>query len=714
MTRCFACFLFFFFISHCPASLTVDLREPTYSEGILTTEKGGVVTGLDLRIQARKIVYTRKKVDEEMVLTIEAEGDLIVEFGDYLFIGRKIFYDIQKRKGILYDGHTAFPPWYFGGSEIYLCTDGSYVIHNGYATTSETDHKHWQIEAEFTRLSSDRYLSARNVQFRFFSLPLFWLPSFRINLDSILDSPFRYTLRFGGSQGPRIGLRYEIFSWNRWKAHLQLDWRQRRGLGGGLEIRYHSPDHYNYFHSINYVAKDTTRFNQKGLTRYRFFGHFCKQFDNNRSFIRLSYDKLSDKEMATDYRDKGLRLSTAKRTQLEVRKQGWNWILNFLARVRVNDFQTVKQELPTLSGRLKPMEIGSTGIITDSLFKTSYLELEYNEMNQKKQDNKEQQRTHDYNSPRYELRNRLYRPLHFGQFIVTPEISGLAIYYGNNQNHFDRWMTMGLFELEATTNLHRFYRSCKHVATPYLRYYYYTHPSTSPKDHFIFDIDDGWYRLNMLRFGIDNHLYTKTSDGCVCRKLSLDLFAYAFFDTETLPQTIPWAYARIVYYATARLKTCLDTAWDIQRNMLDHFNYRVEWTINTNAALALEYRHRSPFDWRKVDHTNFILDSFRDPSSLRATSLSDRRDSLRLHVFYRFHPRWAVDIHSRNGWNRMTQPSYTEFQIDLLGTFQSAWHFKLSYRHRVNEDRFFFNFSIGLRRPHTSSYTECRIPCLDF
>ncbi|MFQ5728733.1 MAG: hypothetical protein ACE5GN_00010 [Waddliaceae bacterium] len=684
--------------------LTVDLREPTYSEGVLTTEKGGVITGPNLRIQARKILYTRKKVEGRQLIYLEAEGDLILEYGEYIFVGRKLEYDFKENKGVLYNGRTEVGPWFFGGEEIHLNPNGSYTLHHGFATTSENYKTGWQIESEKACLKGNHFLTAHNVKFRYISLPLFWMPSLRMNLDSIFNSPFRYTIRWGGTQGPRVGMTYEIFSWKRWKTFLRLDYREKRGLGGGLEMEYKSPDHKEFFRSVNYIAEDTTRYDRKERNRYRFQGTYSNLLDCDRTSIHLTYDKLSDKEMATDYSDKGLHLDTAKRTQLNIRRKESDWILNLLARFRANNFQTVKQELPTISGTFRPFEIGSTGIISDNHFKLSYLELEYT-------DNRPN--VHDYNSPRYELAHKLYRPFRLGPLNLTPEFGGIAIYYGNNPDKFERWTTIALFEMEANTDLYRFYGNCKHVLSPYVRYQLYTHPTTSPDDHFIFDINDGLYRLNSLQLGLHNNLYTKNCNACIYRKLYTDVYTYAFFDTDSIPIIVPKVYTKIVYNLSPSIRTTIHSAWDFYKNMLDHLNYRLEWTLNSDIAIAAEYRHRSPFDWRKVDHTDFILDSFRNIKELRKSSLSDRRDTVLLHFFYRFHPNWAFSVQSRNGWNRIEEPSYHEYQVDLLGDFRSTWHARFSYRHKEDDDRFSVNFSIGLNRPDTSS-PACLVPCIEF
>ena len=108
------------------------------------------------------------------------------------------------------------------------------------------------------------------------------------------------------------------------------------------------------------------------------------------------------------------------------------------------------------------------------------------------------------------------------------------------------------------------------------------------------------------------------------------------------------------------------TGWDFIHNELDHYNVRTEWTYSPNFALAVEYRHRSPYDWRKADHTNFILDSYRSIQELRDSQLSDRRDTLLLHMFYRFHPSWALEFTVAQRMEPHPGTVYNEFEIDLL------------------------------------------------
>ncbi len=671
--------------------ITVDLREPLYTDGILSTDKGGVITASDIRIQALHLCYTRKVVDQKSIWTIEAEGDLIVEFGEYIFVGKKLFYDFQAKEGIIEYGKTAIEPWFFGGERLELRPDGSYLIYNGYVTTSERDQPDWGIYAQVVRIEKERDLRAQHISLKIFNYNVLWVPALRVNLDSIFDNPIRYRFRWGGHQGPRFGLTYEIFSWERWKTFIRFDYRLTRGPGGGIETSYHSQDNKTEFQSIFYLAKDSSILHPHEKARFRFEGAFRKLMDEDKTSILLTYDKISDKDMPSYYYDRDFDFDTAERTQLRIRRQEENWIGNFYTRVRINSFQTVKQELPTLEANFKPFELQRTGMIFENWASASYLNFEYSKF---------LLHVRNYSSSRFQYFPTLYRPLVLGRFgTLTPEIGMISIFYGDSPTGESQWVVLGKTGIDLRSQLYRYYGSLKHIIEPYVFYRYYSSPTSSPHQHDIFDITDGWTRLNYLSFGIHNAFYTKQNNACVARMLSADLYAFAFFDMHKIRQTIPRVYGQLCFFSLPTIKHTLDTGWNLEHNQVDYFNFLTKWTLNADFAIAAEYRHRGPYWWRKVDHENFFLDMFHSEKRLLHSPLSDRRDTLLVHFFYRFHPNWACEFTSRQGWNRKKEPSYIEFEFDLLTTIQTAWHLRFSYQHQEKDDRVAMYLNVGLRRP---------------
>lgn len=671
--------------------ITVDLRSPEFSEGTLKTDCGGVITAEGIRIQGRKILYTRKVADGQTICKLEAEEDILIEYGDYIFIGRRLEYDFQTKTGIIYDGKTAIEPWFFGGERIFLHADGSYTIYDSFLTTSENSNMEWKLSADKTTLYPNHDVQSCNFKFKYYDIPLMWIPNLKVNLDYILDFPIQYSARWGGRQGPRVEFIYEIFSWNNWKTFLRFDYRLTRGPGLGFESYYKSEDRRETFESINYVARDSSLDNPNERTRYRLQGIYNNSFFDDKITLSLTYDKLSDKDMATDYSDSGLTLEYPGATALLVRRQSDSWIANLNTTVRLNNFQTIKQELPTLEVSWKPFNIGRTPFVANQLFKASYLNFLYA---------KHIHHHRDYESSRVQYIQQLYRSYRISSLILTPEIGGTAIFYGNLPEKNDRWLAMGIFKLDAKAPFYKQHAFFTHTLTPYARYELYTLPTSLPKEHYIFDIEDGLYELQMVRFGLQQTFYVANQRSLLYRPLKIDFYANAFINSKTYSTPIPKVYAWIDFYTTPWIKHTLDTAWDFEHGMLDHFNFRTACTLSPNTALTGEYRHRDAYDFRKADHTNFMIDAFDTPNKLKHTPMSDRRDTLLFDLFYRFHPLWALELQTRYGWNRKHQPNYTEFEIDLIGKPHAAWHVKFSYQHCENDrHRFTVYFNMGTLQP---------------
>lgn len=667
--------------------ITADLRNPEYSDGVLKTECGGVINGPDIRIQAMNIMYTRKVIDGIVNVSVKAEGQLLVEYSVYTFVGDSLEYDFQEKSGWINNGKSGIDPWYFGGDRIDLYPNGTVVIRNGFITTSEKCDPDWAILTNFTSITCDNTITAKGIYLHYNKIPLLWVPCLKANLDWILDSPIRYRFRWGGPQGPRIGMIYEAFVFNNLRAFLRLDYRFQRGPGGGIETSYESPDHTERFHTINYIANDSSIDHPKMKTRYRVEGIYTNCLQDGKLLIDLTYDKLSDKDMASDYYDRSFDLKTAEHTQLSIRKQ-WDEfsILNFFTRVRINDFQTINQELPEIAGSIRPLVLGRTGIVWEQLAKMGYFDFKYSD---------DIEDVKDYHSSRLEIRNRLYRNFRTGPLIFTPEARGIGIFYGSSPQHDDRFLLVGILGAELKTDFYKNYCTLKHVIEPYVLYQYISSPTVNPNNHFIFDIEDGWFRVNTLRVGLRNLIYKKRPPECVQRSLTADVFTYIFFDNHTQLQAVPKLYGELIWDATPSLRYTLHSAWDIERNILDHMNFRTDWTLNENFALAAEYRHRSPFAWRKMDPYNFILESFHTEEQLLNSLVSDRRDTLLCHAFYRFHPDWSCEFQLRHGWNRRNEPSYMEYQLDLVTTLRSKWNIRLSYQFREHDHTVTFYFSLG-------------------
>lgn len=101
------------------------------------------------------------------------------------------------------------------------------------------------------------------------------------------------------------------------------------------------------------------------------------------------------------------------------------------------------------------------------------------------------------------------------------------MFYGDSQR--DRPAALGVltYELLADLTLKRNYQNFRHVLKPYIYYQGITHPTISPNTPYIFSIDDGFNRLNLIRSGIRNLFYFKKTP-LFEPNIIADLYAYSF------------------------------------------------------------------------------------------------------------------------------------------------------------------------------------------
>ena len=653
----------------------VNLKDPEFTSGVVKTDKGGVVTAPGLRIQAKSIEYYNKIEHGVPVKRIVAEGDLMMEYLDRVFVGEKLEYDFVSKTGTLTQGKTFVNIWFIGGEEIRLNSDGSFVIYNGYITTSESQENTWEIKADAVKITRQHLLSARDIRFRFAKIPIFWLPSFKSNLKFFRDTPVRYKVLWDKGLGPRLSLRYRIYSWENFAAYLRFDYRITRGPGGAIETEYYSPDERTTFLTRSYGAYDKSFPNENGWRRYRFQGLFAHASKDERTHIHLQYDKFSDERMVSDFKSEDFEINTQKRSRLLIDHREDNVFGTLSLQPRINSFQSINQELPYVAMGIRPFSIGKTGIVSQNFASVAYLDYAF--IGQLHPLVKNQ------HAARVETRNNLYRPTFLGPVMFSPMVGIVGIFYNNNFNRSAVGQVVGTYGGNINTRISRSYGVHKHLIEPYVSYLGYTHPKAAVNDHFIFDIEDGYTHLNLVRVGVKNSIYSKRRS-TLLPTLWTDIYTYATFQARSFHRTFPKIYGAIQWNLPS-VAFHGGIAWNIQEHVLDYGNILGLWTINASLALGLEYRHRSKFDWRKADHENFVVDFARTLEDLLASPMSDRRNTFLTRAHLRITPRWEVHLQSHHGWGRKTEPNYNGIKIDLFNMFTSTWQLRLGYEYTPND-----------------------------
>jgi hypothetical protein len=675
-------------------NIIVDLSNPLFEDGVLSTSEGGVLTAPFFRVQAQRLVYTRNLECDPPVFTIQCEGNILIDYRDWVLVGDYLYYDFLTHTGFLINGKTAQPPWYVGGSEILLLDSGDLMAMDGYLTTSEGEKPDIVLRSPSITLTPKRIVTARDINFWVGRVPLFWFPKLSLDLENRGRSPFAVKFGWGGFMGSHLSLLYRFLNWGDLKGIARIDAFFGHGPGGGIETRYNPKFRPTEFYTRSYYAHDLSISDPEDRDRYRFQGTYYDCLLG--VSVNGMYDYVSDPTMASDFEIKDFDLPTTGRTQIEFRRQENAWIADLFTRVRVNDFQSVNQELPTFSFYLHPFEIPYTGVMVENIFKAGYLKYSFSD----------DVDAEDFHSGRIFAYPRFYRPFFFGPFTWTPEAGFIGIAYTNTPAGDSAGQAIGEFGMRLETSLSKSTSWFKHVIEPYIQYTYLTRPRVPDDRHFIFTINDGYDRLNLFRFGVENSIFVKAPCG-IARPIWIDVWANAFFNESTIPQAIPKGYINIEWQPYSRLFIGCDGGWNFKHRQADFFFSRIDWTLSDNLAFGAEYRYHSKFDWRKADFYNFILETVRTEQELLDSPLSFRRQIALFRIFSRLTPDWTLQFDLRYGWNRGRQVfinedgeifrgkqrNFLEYQVELGRVLFQHWRFRFIYEKRETDNR----YSISLK-----------------
>lgn len=673
-----------------PQELVIDLKNPTFVHGVITTDEGGVITGQGIRIQARRIEYINKIENGIRIQKIMAQDDLMLEYANRAFVGSRLEYDFIQKTGTLWNGKTFVDIWFLGGDKIELKEDGTFYISNAFVTTCEDQDNTWEISANKVKITEDHLLSAKNIKFQFFKVPLFWLPSFKSNLKAFTDSPIRYKVVWDKGLGPRLTMRYRFLSWRELNLFFRLDYRLKRGFGGALESEYYVPEKGTTFVTRSYGAHDKTFPDEQGPRRYRLQGLFHTQSQNEKTQVHLTWDKLSDSRMVGDFRSDDFEINTQKRTLFTIMHQLDSTFFNLRLQPRLNRFQSIDQELPFFSIGIRPFQIGNSGVLSYHTVNVGYLDYVYaNDLRNQFHQLGLKSSTKAF---RMETKNTLYRPFSLSHLTLTPSIGVIGIFYSNNPAHHPIGQGIFSYGFQGQTRLYKHYTRFRHMTEPYVEFQGLTSPTAHLSHHFYFDIHDGYDQLNQLRLGWRNSFFSYRQSPFL-PFLFIDLFTYGFFGNRGFSQTFPKSYFHMTWNRPFYLVRG-GVAWNNEERVWDYANIATEWTIHEDFAFSIEFRHRSRWDWRKANHENFIVNVARSISELLDSPLSDGRNTLLNRLFIRLAPKWTCQIQTRHGWGRKHEPRYHAGKIDFFTLLTCSWKLRLSYERMPNDNRFSGDISL--------------------
>lgn len=442
-----------------------------------------------------------------------AEGNVVLTQKGNTFKGEYAEYDYAKKVGNVSKMQAEIQPTYFGRAErIEKVSENHYRAVDSYVTTCCGDKPFYRVQAQSIDIYPEEKVSMRNALLYVNNVPVLWIPFFETYLVDFDRFPVQITPGKNADWGP--------FVLSKWRYHLVerpelssrgnvlLDWREKRGFGGGVENFYHG-DKVGHGAVRTYFTQDQDPPEDAKEDRYRLqWRHQSKLTES--TTLTTEFNKLSDPRVIKDYffRDE-YEANVFPDNYVSIITAKPEYTFSILDRERLDDFYTVVSRSPDLRFDTH----------TRPLFKTPFYLRQQSQFVNLRKDfaNSEGQ----LDVVRADTNHTLSYAGHVGPVSVVPHVGGRGTFYSRDaasgEDHvravFDGGVDLSTrFFHVYDRYLHAWgmdYNQIRHIFRPAASYNFRPNPTVSRTVLGQFDALDALDKQNFMRFNFENKLQTK-------------------------------------------------------------------------------------------------------------------------------------------------------------------------------------------------------------
>lgn len=659
--------------------------------------------GVMVRYGEAVLVAERAMVNQETGEAL-AEGRVRVQQGEQIWAGEHIRYNFHTRQMEAEHFRTGRSPVFAAGEALTGdLTNEVYTASNAYITTDDVAEPATKVRAKSIKIIPGKSFEARNAVLYVGNLPVFWLPYYKRSL-AMRANNFNLTPGYRSRYGPFLLTSYNWFWSDAIDGAFHLDYRVKRGLGGGPDLNLHldrwGEAEFKYYYLYDEDPSATAAGYSIPADRQRFhFGYDATPFTNLTVKSRVRYQ--SDERILHDFFEGEYRQNPQPNTFVEVNKVWSNFSLDLYAEPRVNDFFEAVERLPEVRLTGFRQQLGATPLYYDSESSAGYYRRRFADTNGPPLGL-------DYSASRADTYHQLTLPqTFFGWLNVTPRAGGRLTYYseatgaGGTSNEVYR----GVFNTGAevsfkaarlwpgATNRFLAVDGLRHIVQPSVNYVYVPRPEDRPPDLPQFDYELPSLRLlpieftdynsidsidsqNVLRFGLRNKLQTKRA-GQVQDLVYWDLYTDWRLNPRGDQTTFADLYSDLVFRPQTWLTLESQTRYDLDR---DRFQL---------AFHSLRFQPTERWSW-SLGHW-YLHDDFR----ASPTALGQGNSLFSSILFFRLNENWAARtahyFEARDG--RMEEQSYTIYRD--LRSWTAGFTLRLRDQRESSDDiTFAFTFSL--------------------
>jgi lipopolysaccharide assembly outer membrane protein LptD (OstA) len=653
--------------------------------------------GIIVRYGTAIVTARRAHIFEARGLIL-ADGAVRVESEGQTWTGESITYDYLNKRVYANDFRTKHGPYLAAGDLV--ITDHSnqvFQTQGAYLTTDDYAEPAYRIKARKLTIVPGQRIEARGATLYVGKVPILYLPRYERNLTRH-PNYFSFVPGYRSRYGAYLLGSYNWILNDRLDGALHLDYRTRRGWGGGPDVNLHlgpwGEGEFKYYYAYDEDVLANGYNLPLNPDRHRLWYLHRAEFTNDLT-ARLALRYQSDGLFLHDFFERDYQSNVQPSSFFEVNKLWRNWSLDVLAQPQlVNAFETVER-LPELRLTGLRQRLGESPFYYESDSSFGWYRRQFADPVNL-----------DYDAWRGDTYHQLVLPLtYFGWLQVTPRVGGRATHYsaaggpgGVTREHGRLVFNTGV---EFSTRAHRLWpgvrnrlldlNGLRHIIEPSLNYAFVPTPSRRVPLLPQFDYELGSYRLlpldfpdyhaidsidgqNVLRLGVRNRLQTKRNGG-------IENFFYwaVFTDWRLDPRAGQSRFSEV--YSEVEF---LPRSWIVLSQ---------ELRVDPNAGNLRELTHRLtllPGDHWTVTLGNRYLRY--DPAYPQYLEQNLYFSS----IFYRLSENWAFRAthHFEGRDGRMEEQTYTVYR-DMR-----SWTMALALRwrdERLRGDDFTIAFTLSLK-----------------
>jgi lipopolysaccharide assembly outer membrane protein LptD (OstA) len=486
-------------------------------------------------------------VNSESGVTV-ADGNVRIEQGDQIWVGEHITYNFKTHQMQSEQFRTGKLPVLAEGKNLHGDTSNStYVARHAFVTSDDVSNPAFRVRASSIKIVPGKYVEMWNAVLFLHGVPAFYYPYYKRNLGERANN-LNLLPGYRSSYGPYLLSTYTWFLGDDMDGKIHLDYREKRGVGGGPDVNMQLGRwgdvtfKYYYMHDQNpNDSISTNGFSNLSpipQNRQRFyFGYQATPFTNLNVKAQVNYQ--TDPLLLHDYFEGDYRNNPQPNTFAEVNKYTKNWSLDAMAEPRINNFFDQVERLPDVKLTGYPQEVFNTPIYYQSESSAGYYRQVFAGTNELFANTNST--PFGYSAARADTFQQLVMPWTlFGWLNLTPHVGGRFTYYSNEGGpggtNSETYRTVFNTGIGASFKISRLWANAKspflevdglrHIVEPSVNYVFVPNPSTPPTQLPQFDSEqpglmilpvdfpdyndiDSIDSRNVIRFGLRNTLQTK-------------------------------------------------------------------------------------------------------------------------------------------------------------------------------------------------------------